>query len=129
MFDRDQTLWCGFMLGWQEKHFYFAGDSGYGSFFQEIGQRFRPVTGAIIPIGAFQPRWFMSPIHIGPDEALRVHREVGAACSLAAHFGTFPLADDEQTEAPDLFDRLIREDPTENPFIRLEEGSWIELDW
>ena len=77
---------------------YFAGDSGYGSHFKRIGEKFTNIKLALIPIGAFRPRWFMSPVHIAPDEAVKVHLEVRSQQSVGIHFGTFPLADDGELE-------------------------------
>ncbi|CAN0274116.1 unnamed protein product, partial [Chrysoparadoxa australica] len=93
-FDRDQSLWCGYVLEHANKKFYFAGDSGYGDFFKEIGQKMGPMDISLIPIGAYLPKWFMSPIHVSPDESLMIHRDVKSKQSIAMHFGTFPLADD-----------------------------------
>jgi len=61
-FDRDQTLWCGYILEMQGHKIYFAGDTGYGEIFKEIGNRVGPIDVSLIPIGAYLPRWFMSII-------------------------------------------------------------------
>jgi L-ascorbate metabolism protein UlaG (beta-lactamase superfamily) len=79
----------------------FAADSGYGDHFADIRNRLGPPRLALIPIGAFRPEWFMSRVHISPEQALDAHRELGARTSVATHFGTFQLADDAETEAPD----------------------------
>jgi L-ascorbate metabolism protein UlaG (beta-lactamase superfamily) len=92
--DRFKTLWGGFVLETPAGRLYFAGDSGYFEGFQEIGRRLGPFDLAFIPIGAYEPRWFMEPVHCTPADALRIHREVRARRSLAMHFGCFPLADD-----------------------------------
>lgn len=92
--DRFETLWGGYTLETPAGRLYFAGDSGYFGGFGEIGSRLGPFDLAFIPIGAYEPRWFMEPVHCTPEEALRIHREVGARRSLAMHFGCFPLADD-----------------------------------
>ena len=78
---------------------YFAGDSGYdGGLFTEIGRRCGRPDLALIPIGAYEPRWFMKDAHMNPEEAVRVHREVGARRSLAMHWGTFQLTDEGREE-------------------------------
>jgi L-ascorbate metabolism protein UlaG (beta-lactamase superfamily) len=78
---------------------YFAGDSGYCPHFAEIGRRFPRIDLALLPIGAYEPRWFMRQQHVNPEEAVRAHLDLGARHSLAMHFGTFQLTD-EAIDAP-----------------------------
>ncbi len=91
--DRDRTLWCGYVLELPSGTTYFAGDTGYDDFFRDIGNSFSIDLG-LIPIGAYKPRWFMTPIHVDPHEAVQAHRDIGASTSIGMHFGTFPLADE-----------------------------------
>jgi L-ascorbate metabolism protein UlaG (beta-lactamase superfamily) len=105
--DRNRTLWTGFVVQGPSGAVYFAGDTGFGPHFADIGRRFGPLRLALLPIGAFLPSWFMSPIHISPDEALRAHGDLRASTSVAIHFGTFPLGDDGQDEAPKRLTRAI----------------------
>jgi L-ascorbate metabolism protein UlaG (beta-lactamase superfamily) len=92
--DRNKTLWCGYVLEYRERLVYFAGDTAFGPHFAQIREEFGPPQLAFLPIGAYEPRWFMSPVHMGPDEALRAHQILGARTSIAIHHGTFQLADD-----------------------------------
>ncbi|AOS44039.1 metal-dependent hydrolase [Lacunisphaera limnophila] len=92
--DRFKTLWGGFALETPAGKLWFAGDSGYFDGFKTIGEKLGPFDLAFIPIGAYEPRWFMQPVHCTPAEALQIHRDVRARRSLAMHFGCFPLADD-----------------------------------
>jgi len=92
--DRFKTLWGGFALTTPHGKLYFAGDSGYFDGFKQVGAKLGPFDLAFIPIGAYEPRWFMEPVHVTPAEALQVHKDVRARRSLAMHFGCFPLADD-----------------------------------
>ncbi len=79
---------------------WFVGDSGYDEpLFRRIRDRLGAPDLALVPIGAYEPRWFMAPMHMNPAEAVRLHRDVGAKISLAMHWGTFPLTD-EAREAP-----------------------------
>lgn len=94
MFDRNKTLWAGYVIKSEKGNIYFAGDTGYGDFFKQIASKYAPIELAMLPIGAYLPRWFMSPIHISPEEAVQIHRELNAEKSVAIHFGTFPLGDD-----------------------------------
>lgn len=98
-FDRDTTLWCGFVVEGAAATVCFAGDTALGPHFEQIGQQFPGIDLAILPIGAFRPEWFMSEVHMAPAEAVRAHLQLGAQCSIASHFGTFRLADDGQHEA------------------------------
>ncbi len=92
--DRDRTLWCGFVVRVDGITVYFAGDSGYSPQFAEIGARCPGIDVALLPIGAYEPRWFMSPVHMNPDEAVRAHLDVRARASIGMHFGTFQLTDE-----------------------------------
>ena len=77
---------------------YFAGDTGWGPHFQEIGDRFVPIRLALLPIGAYLPRWFMQPVHIDPAQAVDAHFALRTETSVAIHFGTFALGDDGDEE-------------------------------
>jgi L-ascorbate metabolism protein UlaG (beta-lactamase superfamily) len=92
--DRDRTLWCGFVVRVDGVTIYFAGDSGYGPHFAEIGARCPGIDVALVPIGAYEPRWFMAPVHMNPDEAVRAHRDIRARAGIGMHFGTFQLTDE-----------------------------------
>lgn len=94
VFDRNRTLWCGYMLECQNRTIYFAGDTGFGAHFAQIRERYGAPDVALLPIGADQPRWFMSAVHMGPEEAIRAHEILGAGTSIAIHHGTFQLGDD-----------------------------------
>src|SRR5579885_1062640 len=98
--DRCRTLWAGFALRLAGGGtVYFCGDSGYGPHFTEIGERLGGCDLAFLPIGAYEPRWFMAPVHMNPEEAVRAHRDLRARRSLGMHFGTFQLTD-EAIDAP-----------------------------
>ena len=93
--DRRKTLWAGCMLKVPYAPLvYFAGDSGYAPFFARIRERLGAPDVALLPIGAYEPRWFMKPFHMNPEEAVQAHREIGARVSIATHHSYFRLADD-----------------------------------
>jgi L-ascorbate metabolism protein UlaG (beta-lactamase superfamily) len=92
--DRNRTLWGGFGLNVAGKTICFTGDTGYCGHFVEIGARLRTIDLALIPIGAYQPRWFMAPVHVNPEEAVRIHLDLQTRVSVAMHFGTFKLTDE-----------------------------------
>lgn len=121
LFDRNKTLWAGYVITSPSGNIYFAGDTGYNNFFKEIGLRYAPIKTALIPIGAYQPRWFMSPVHVDPAQALKIHHEVGAELSIAMHFGTFPLADDGQLDPI----RDLKEALNGEQFVVLKEGEHL----
>jgi len=122
-YDRDRSLWCGYIIEYQNKKLYFAGDSGYGSFFKDIGKRFGPLDVSMIPIGAYLPKWFMSPIHVAPQESVKIHQDVQSKQSIAMHFGTFPLADDGMGRAEkDLKSALKKTKINQSDFLIPDEG-------
>jgi L-ascorbate metabolism protein UlaG (beta-lactamase superfamily) len=106
LFDRNRTLWGGFLLAAGDPvagapglcrtgaRVYFAGDSGYGAHFRAIRERAGVVDLALLPIGAYEPRWFMRPAHVNPAEAVQVHLDLRPRLSIAMHFGTFQLTDE-----------------------------------
>lgn len=94
VFDRNKTLWCGYVIECEDRAVYFAGDTAFGGHFAYIRERFGSPHLALLPIGAYKPRWFMSPVHMGPDEAVRAHEILAAKTSIAIHHGTFRLTDE-----------------------------------
>lgn len=97
--DRRRMLWGGHVVETPAGRIYFAGDTGYGRHFAEIRQRFGPPDLSLLPIGAYEPRWFMAAQHMNPDDAVRAHLDLQARFSIAMHFGTFQLTD-EDIDAP-----------------------------
>ena len=91
--DANQMLWCSWAVSGENQRFYFAGDTGYFPGFKEIGEKLGPFDLAILPIGAYLPRWFMSPVHVNPPEALQAFLDVRGEHMLAVHWGTFDRAD------------------------------------
>jgi L-ascorbate metabolism protein UlaG (beta-lactamase superfamily) len=94
LFDRNNSLWGGFIINIHNKKIYFAGDSGYSPHFKAIHNEVGHLDLALLPIGAYQPRWFMKPVHMNPQEAVQAHLDLNAKLSIPMHYGTFPLADD-----------------------------------
>lgn len=130
MFDRNATLWAGYVLDSEVAgKLYFAGDSGYGPFFKDIGRQFGPLRLALIPIGAYKPPSFMGPIHCSPAQAVQIHEDVRSEQSVAIHFGTFPLADDGETEPVEDLGKALREKSVSNDRFRaLKAGESLELE-
>jgi len=108
-FDRNRTHWCGWVVRSADRSIYFAGDTGYYPVFKEIGARFGGFDLALIPIGAYRPRWLMQSIHVDPHEAVQIHLDVGSRQSVACHWGTFVLTDEPLNEPPKLLERALAE--------------------
>lgn len=97
---RNRALWGGFVIQTEGKTIYFSGDTGYWDrLFRELAQRFAPIDLALLPIGAYEPRWFMQQNHMNPDDAVRAHRALQAARSWGMHHGMWQLTD-EAIDAP-----------------------------
>jgi N-acyl-phosphatidylethanolamine-hydrolysing phospholipase D len=127
-FDRNRRLWCSYAvhatpassqnIGFssQTHSFYFAGDTGLPPEFplhHMIGDRLGPFDLAAIPIGAYEPNWFMRESHCNPSEAVKIHQAIRSKRSVAVHFDTFDLADEPRDEPPRLLleevDRVNKE--------------------
>jgi len=98
LFDTNRTLWGGYVFS-GERTVYFAGDTARFEGFREIGERSGPLDVALLPIGAYEPEWFMRPQHLTPEDAGEAFLDSGARLLAAIHWGTYVLAD-EATDAP-----------------------------
>jgi L-ascorbate metabolism protein UlaG (beta-lactamase superfamily) len=121
--DRNRTLWCGYVIETAGHIVYFAGDTGFGTHFSVIREQFGAPHLALLPIGAYEPRWFMSPVHMAPDEAVRAHGILGAKTSIAIHHGTFQLGD----ESIDTPKRQLRACTSDESFLVLDNGQSVTL--
>ena len=128
-FDRNRALWGGFLLEAAGRRILHAGDSGYGSHFRQIGERLGPIDLALIPIGAYEPRWFMKDIHMNPAEAVQAHLDLGARQSIAMHFGTFQLTPEGIDQpARDLANALLDRGVPGERFRTIEVGGSVAPD-
>lgn len=95
-FDRRMALWASYVIAAPQGRIYHIGDTGYhdGAFFREHGAQFGPFRLAILPIGAYEPRWFMADNHMNPDEAVKVMADLRAEVALGHHWGTFQLTNE-----------------------------------
>jgi N-acyl-phosphatidylethanolamine-hydrolysing phospholipase D len=102
----NRRLWCGWVIVPEDPRprrprVWFAGDSGYCPAFAEIGERLGPFDASLVPIGAYEPRWFMGPAHMNPEEAVQAYREAGGAGAFVPiHWGTFRLTLEDVLEPP-----------------------------
>ena len=105
--DRNRTLWCGFAVSAPGARVFFAGDTAYHPEFGEVSARLGPFDFVMVPIGAYEPRWFMKVVHVNPEEAVRIYQDLSAVhptapppLMLGVHWGTFPLTTEPMDEPP-----------------------------
>jgi len=98
--DENATLWGGFLIEGSRARLYHSGDTAYFDGFAEIGRSSGTIDAAMLPIGAYDPAWFMSKQHMNPEEAVRAFVDLGARHFVAMHFGTFKLTDEPLDEPP-----------------------------
>ena len=127
LFDRNERLWGGFVIEGSSATVYHAGDTAYFPGFKQIGERFR-IDAALLPIGAYDPRWFMLAVHLSPEQALQAFEDLKAGTFLAMHWGTFKLSDEPLDEPPRLLEaeRFRRGLPAERVRV-LPVGGSVEL--
>ena len=121
--DRNRTLWCGYVIKTPEHTVYFAGDTAYSAHFALIRERFGSPALSLLPIGAYLPRWFMSAVHMAPEQAVEAHNILGSGTSIAIHHGTFQLADDSINTAQEQLTAAGRPES----FLVLENGASVTL--
>ncbi|HZE22051.1 MAG TPA: MBL fold metallo-hydrolase [Desulfobaccales bacterium] len=109
LFDRDVSLWSSWVLEGPSGRVFFSCDTGYSPDFKEIGERFSPVRLSLLPIGGYQPRWFMRPMHVDPPEAVKIHQDLRSRQSIGMHWGTFKLTDEPLGEPPLYLARSLAE--------------------
>jgi L-ascorbate metabolism protein UlaG (beta-lactamase superfamily) len=99
LFDQNKTLWAGYVLSFRGRRIFFAGDTAYSPHFKAIKAKLGAADISLLPIGAYEPRWFMRAVHTNPEEAAQAHLDLGSKQSIAIHFGTFQLTN-EAMEQP-----------------------------
>jgi L-ascorbate metabolism protein UlaG (beta-lactamase superfamily) len=106
--DRNRALWGGFMIAVNCTRIFFAGDTAYAGLFREVRLRLGPIDLALLPIGAYEPRWFMQSVHMNPAEAVQAHLDLEASESVGMHFGTFQLTTEGVDEPLRALDEACR---------------------
>jgi L-ascorbate metabolism protein UlaG (beta-lactamase superfamily) len=132
LWDRNETLWGGFVISGPSGNVFYSGDTGYGPHFKEIARRFSPIRVAILPISPFQPRQSKEPphssLHMGPVEAVQAHRDLNAQVSIAAHFQVFQLGSDGFDDAVNELSAVLKENNLNHEaFVAPEPGQPLEL--
>ncbi|MDH5541742.1 MAG: MBL fold metallo-hydrolase [Nitrospinota bacterium] len=124
MFSTNDTLWCGWVVVSPGFRFVFLGDTGYTPHFREIAEKYGPFDLAAIPIGAYEPRWFMKFSHINPEESVKAHIDLNAKRSVAMHWGTFVLTNEPLDEPPlKLKEEREKAGLSEEEFFILRHGD------
>jgi N-acyl-phosphatidylethanolamine-hydrolysing phospholipase D len=118
--DRNKTLWTGWVLKTKRGKIFFAGDTGYSPHFREIRDRLGPMRLALLPIGAYQPRWLMETMHMDPPDAVSAHKDLMAEHSIGIHWGTFKLTDEPLGEPPLYLKKALKE-------ASLKEDSFLVM--
>lgn len=122
-FGNNSTLWGSFMIKSPQKQIYFAGDTAYSNHIKNINEEFGTIDLALLPIGAYEPRWFMKESHTNPYEAALIHKELDSRNSIAVHYGTFRLSDESYTDPINDLKKAVDELSLEFPFHILEPGE------
>ncbi|WAT02850.1 MBL fold metallo-hydrolase [Rouxiella chamberiensis] len=126
--DRNRSLWCGWVVKHRNLNFYFSGDSAYSEQFAQIGERLGPFDIAALPIGAYAPRWFMHSHHMDPQQAVQVFGETRCQRAIPIHWGVFELADESLDEPPrELRDAIEAGGLNADKFSPLKIGQHISL--
>lgn len=118
LFDQNKALWGTFLITTSFGSICFIGDSGYNqSIFHDLGEKYN-IALSLIPIGAYEPRWFMKDIHMNPEDAILAHKDMRSKCSIASHFDTFQLADEAFNQAiTDLTEAKTKHKISDKEFI------------
>lgn len=126
LFDRNESLWGSFWLEHKGKNLFYAGDTGYSPHFKDIFAKQGAPDLAFLPIGAYEPNWFMKPVHMNPQEAVQAHKDLKSKQSVGIHFGTFQLTT-EAIEQPLIALKQSLKDQriAESEFVTQEEGQTV----
>jgi L-ascorbate metabolism protein UlaG (beta-lactamase superfamily) len=128
--DRNMALWSAFVLETPAGMVYFAGDTGYGTgaHFRDVRRDFGPARLALLPIGAYEPRWFMHPQHMNPEEAVNAHLDLASEFSIGVHHSTVQLTDEAIDEPAAALARALKEHDVEPQRFRvLEPGAGVRV--
>jgi L-ascorbate metabolism protein UlaG (beta-lactamase superfamily) len=128
--DRNMALWCAFVIATPAGTVYFAGDTGYGDgeHFRDVRREFGAVRVALLPIGAYEPRWFMHPQHMNPEEAVKAHIDLASELSIGIHHSTVQLTDEAIDDpAAALAHALKQHHVAPRKFLVLDPGEGIPV--
>ena len=126
LFDRNESLWGGWYIKSNDYSLYHAGDTGYSNDFIETQKRLGSPKYAFLPIGAYDPEWFMAASHVNPEDSIRIMKDLGAEFSFGMHWGTFTLTAEDTLEPPQRLKEALNNDKLDN-FITLKPGEVVYL--
>ena len=128
LLDRFECLWASYFIEAKDVSFWFGGDTGYNPYqFKEIGERFGPIDLAAIPIGAYEPRWFMRNMHVNPAEAAKIFKDIKATRAIGIHWGTFQLTDEGPLAPPQALGEARKTEAIEpSDFEAIPIGATLE---
>ena len=126
LFDRNESLWGGWFIKSNDYSLYHAGDTGYSNDFIETQKRLGSPKYAFLPIGAYDPEWFMAASHVNPEDSIRIMKDLGAEFSFGMHWGTFTLTAEDTLEPPQRLKEALNNDKLDN-FITLKPGEVVYL--
>ena len=127
LFDRNESLWGGWFIQGNKFSIYHAGDTGYSQDFIKTKEKLGSPKYAFIPIGAYDPEWFMSESHVNPEDAIKIMNDLDAEFSFGMHWGTFTLTAEDTAEPPERLNKELEKNNIEN-FNVLIPGEVIYLD-
>jgi N-acyl-phosphatidylethanolamine-hydrolysing phospholipase D len=126
-FDENETLWGGWHIHAPKFDFLYAGDTGYSKDFQDIHARLGAVDIAMIPIGAYEPRWFMKKHHANPEEAVQIHKDLQAKTSIGVHWGTFRLSDEPMLKPVEDLAAALKATTIQGEFKVMKHGETMRV--
>ena len=122
--DRDRTLWGAWVIEHEGRRIFFGGDFGYSQDLVDLGIQFGGFHLAMIPVGSYEPRWFMKTMHVNTDEAVSAHIDLRARYSVGMHWGTFRLTDERLDEPPaKLAESLAKAGVSQDTFFLMQHGQ------
>ncbi len=129
LFDTNKSLFGSFIIQHAGRTVFFAGDTAYNDHFKQIASRFKSIDLALLPIGAYEPNWYMKQEHVNPEEAVLAHIDLNAKMSIPIHFGTFQNSTESFDDPPTkLKEALLRHHIAEAKFPIVSEGVTTPID-
>jgi L-ascorbate metabolism protein UlaG (beta-lactamase superfamily) len=129
LFDRNKALWAALTIETDGGNIYFIGDSGYGNgrYFKRDKEKFKEFRAAMIPMGAYEPRWFMKYAHMNPDDMLKAHNDLGKPLTIPSHYDVFKLTDEGLGEAKIALAKAMQDQGIGDKVKLMEVGQHLYI--